>query len=122
MLNDKDKKYLSGIPRHLYLLSITTLITVKLIFAAACVHNIYLTKIIGSIEGYGIADIARLWASGVDLEETYSGVYVTAINRLELAFIDLGIVAVLAISAWTIHALRQRNMRIVQTLKDCGDW
>lgn len=76
----------------------------------------------GPHEGYGIADIARLWASGVDLEETYSGVYVTAINRLELAFIDLGIVAILGISAWTIHALRQRNIRIVQTLKDCGDW
>jgi hypothetical protein len=122
MLNDKDKKYLSGAPRHLYLLSMTTLITVKLIFAAACIHNLYLTKITGSIEGYGIADIASLWARGADLEETYSGVYVTAINRFESALIDLGIVAILAISVWITHALRQRKLRIVQTLKDCGDW
>ena len=122
MLNDKDKKHLSGVPRHLYLLSMTTLITVMLIFAAACAHNLYLTKILGSIEGYGIADIPDLWTNGIDLEQTYSGVYVMAINRLGLAFIDLGVVAILAISAWTIHASRQRNMRIAQTLKDCGDW
>jgi hypothetical protein len=122
MLSDKDKKQLAGASARFYLVAMVTLVTVMLIFVAGCIQNLYLAKIIGSVEGYGIVDIARFWAIGVDIKETYSGVYVTAVNRFGLAFLNLGTVAVLAICIWGVYTIRQRNIRIVQALKDSGAW
>jgi len=122
MLSDKDRKYLTGVSEAFYLLTMVALVTVMLIFLAGCIRNIYLVKIIGSIEGYGVADIVRFWAAGIDIKETYSGVYVMAVNRLSLAFLNLGTVAVLGIGLWGARTLRQRNARIVQALKDSGAW
>ena len=122
MLNDKDKKYLSGVSDRVYLLSMATLITVALIFVAGFVRNLYLAKIIGSIEGYEIVDVVAHWAHGVELKESYSGVYVMATNRFEMAFLDLGVAIVLGMSVWAVHASRKRNIRITRALKDCGAW
>jgi len=122
MLSDKDKKRLSGVSESYFLVSMIALITVTLIFAAGCIHNLYLVKIIGSVEGYGVADIARFWASGVDLEGTYSGVYVMAVNRFGMAFLGLGTVVISGICTWGVYAVRQRNMKVVQALKDSGAW
>ena len=122
MLSDKDKKYLTGVSEVFYLMTMATLVTVMLIFVAGCIHNIYLAKIIGSVEGYGIVDIARFWVNGVDVKETYSGVYVMAVNRFGLAFLNLGTVAVLGIGLWGARTIRKRNARVVQALKDSGAW
>jgi len=122
MLNDKDKKYLSGVSKPIYLFSMATLISVALIFVAASFRNLYLAKIIGSAEGYRIADVAANWAHGIELKESYSGAYVMAINRFEMAFLDIGVVVILGISVWATYASRRRNIRIVRALKNCGAW
>jgi hypothetical protein len=122
MLSDKDKKYLAGVSEKFYLLAMATLITVMLLFMAGCIRNLYLAQIIGSIEGYKIADIARFWANEIDIKRTYSGIYVMAVNRFELAFLNLGAVAVLGIALWGAHASRKRNMRVVKVLKESGAW
>ena len=122
MLSAKDKKYLSGMPDRLYLISVVTLITVTLIFSAAFIHNLYLAKIIGSVEGYGLEDVANLCANGVELKENYSGIYLMDVNRFEMAFLDLGVVVILVMSLWASRASRRRNMRIVQALKKGGVW
>ncbi len=122
MLNAKDKKYLSGVSDGLYLISMVTLITVTLIFSAAFIHNLYLAKIIGSVEGYGLGDVANLWANGVELKESYSGIYVMAVNRFEMAFLDLGVVVILVMSLWANRTSRRRNKRIVQALRKGGVW
>ena len=122
MLNDQDKKYLSGVSERFYLLSMVTLITVTLIFGAGIIRNLYLATTIGSIEGYGLLDIAQLWANGVELEASYSGVFIMAVNRFEMAFLDLGVVVILSLSLWGTLAVRRRNERIVQALKNAGVW
>ena len=122
MLSDKDRKYLTGVSEAFYLVTMATLVIVMLIFVAGCIHNIYLAEIIGSVEGYRISDIARFWVEGIDVKNTYSGVYVMAVNRFGLALLNLGTVAVLVIGLWGVRTIRKRNARVVQALKDSGAW
>ena len=122
MLSEKDRKHLAGIPTNIYLLCMAVLLTAMLIFAVGCAQNMYLAKIIGSVEGYSFVDIANLWISDIDLKKTYSGVYITAINRFELALLDLGVVFIIGANLWLIYTIRNRNRRIVRAFIDCGVW
>jgi len=122
MLSDKDRNYLTGVSETFYLVTMATLVTVMLIFVVGCIHNIYFAQIIGSVEGYGIADIAHFWVNGIDVKKTYSGVYVMAVNRFGLAFLNLGAVAILGVGLWGARTIRKRNERVVQALKDSGAW
>lgn len=122
MLNEKDRKALSWSLGKYGRVVEFAVILVPLFLVVSGFVNLYFASRIGSLEGYGLAELLKDWATGVDTKAQYSGVYVKAIGRITLAFFSFGFALVLALQVYAYHTIRQRDRRIVATLRSCGYW
>jgi len=79
--------------------------------------NLYLASKLGVTEGYDLLFLFKSWKSGIVATKQYSGGYLIAIERLEMAILLLGGALIWGIVAFKVRVTRQRNHRIVEILR-----
>ena len=84
--------------------------------------NFYLASKIGMKEGYDLISLFKSWEAGIEASKQYSGIYLMAIERLEMAILLFGVTLIWGIAAVKVRVTRQRNRRIVEILKRHEEW
>ena len=82
--------------------------------------NLYLASKIGSNEGYSLWALFQSWIEGINVNKQYSGLYLTAMERLETALLQFGLSLIFSITVYGHHKTRRMNARILETLKHSG--
>jgi hypothetical protein len=88
-----------------------------LVFSLNAINDIRLCLIFAAMAGLTFGQIFIIWIKGVPASQASLGIVLLATQRLEMALISLAVVAILAVSMWTLLAAANRNVRILQSLK-----
>ncbi|MFN3649011.1 MAG: hypothetical protein ACK47B_05465 [Armatimonadota bacterium] len=80
--------------------------------------NLILAVRIADLSDYSLAQIARGWLAGIELDRLYPGVYLKAVERLTVATLQWGLAASLALAFAGKRTTRRRHQRILQALQE----
>ncbi len=88
-----------------------------LIFLVGALNDIRLCHSFAAMAGLTFGEVFSTWIKGVPASQAALEIVLLATQRLQMALISLAVVAILAISLWTLLAAANRNARILQSLK-----
>jgi hypothetical protein len=88
-----------------------------LVFLLNAMNDIRLCLSFAAMAGLSFGQIFSIWIKGVPASQASLEIVLLATQRLEMALISLAVVAILAVSMWTLLAAANRNVRILQSLK-----
>ncbi len=88
-----------------------------LVFLVGAVNDIRLCQSFAAMAGLTFGQTFSTWIKGVPASQAALEIVLLATQRLQMALISLAVVAILAISLWTLLAAANRNARILQSLK-----
>lgn len=88
-----------------------------LVFLLGAANDIRLCYSFAAMAGLTLGEVFSIWIKGVPASQASLEIVLLATQRLQMALISLAVVAILAISLWTLLAAANRNARILQSLK-----
>jgi hypothetical protein len=121
MLTAKDRKYFetlggrSGARMQVLQYSVPVVLTMTAVF------NVWMASRWGHLVGYSLPALIRLCIAGTDLSKSYPGILIRAEDDLTLALLSLGMAVVTLAVAVQSQAILRRHLRIVDSLKRCGE-
>ena len=121
MLTAKDRKYFETIRGRSGARMQALQYSVPVVLTMTAVFNVWMASRWGHIVGYSLPALIRLCIAGIDLSKSYPGILIRAEDRLEMALIEFGMAVVTLVVAVQYQAIRQRHLRIIDSLKRCGE-
>ena len=88
-----------------------------IVFLLGAMNDIRLCRSFAAMAGLTFGQTFSTWIKGVPASQASLEIVLLATQRLEMALVSLAVVAILAISLWTLLAAANRNARILQSLK-----
>jgi hypothetical protein len=88
-----------------------------MVFLLGAVNDIRLCHSFAAMAGLTFGQTFVTWIKGVPASQAALEIVLLATQRLQMALISLAVVAILAVSLWTLLATSKRNVRILESLK-----
>jgi hypothetical protein len=88
-----------------------------MVFLLGAANDIRLCHDFAAMAGLTFGQTFSTWIKGVPASQAALEIVLLATQRLEMALVSLAVVAILAISLWTLLAAANRNARILESLK-----
>jgi hypothetical protein len=88
-----------------------------MVFLLGAVNDIRLCRSFAAMAGLTFGQVFGTWIKGVPASQAALEIVLLATQRLQMALISLAVVAILAVSLWTLLATSKRNVRILESLK-----
>ena len=84
--------------------------------------DVYLAGSWGSLRGYSLASIIRLWAQPVDVDGRYSGFLIKALSRIDMAIVSVVLGSCMLFVALLIRRQQRQAANIIAELQQHGAW
>jgi hypothetical protein len=88
-----------------------------MVFLLGAANDIRLCHSFAAMAGLTFGQTFITWIKGVPASQAALEIVLLATQRLQMALISLAVVAILAVSLWTLLATSKRNVRILESLK-----
>jgi len=120
MITEKDVKVLKIYERPLGKITNWMVLLTPIFLILFSLFNLLQAVRIGSAAGYDFIILLQIWIKGVDVNSQYSGLFISAIHRLETAILSLSFAMMASILAYAYYKRRAMDLRIRETLKQNG--
>ena len=85
-------------------------------FIVMAAINLKYASIFGNLEGYTLSSLFESWIDGLVPQKQYSGIYLKAIGRLEMAVLNIGSTMIMVSIAYYYNFRSKLHDRILATL------
>jgi len=120
MITQKDIESLTG-PSDKYFNTIKYMFLIGIVISIISAgYNLYLSINYVSPHELNFSNALALWNSEIPLNGTYTGFEHHSILKLNNSILNLGVALVISIQLFSMSTSRNRNKRILASLKECG--
>ncbi len=122
MLNEADRKYMERTTGKQGKRALVFLFCGIFLILGAALLNIYFAGWIASFRGYSFRQFLERFGEPISVERSYSGIFLKASERFIIGCLELFLAFSAALSWWSRRKTRERNQRIINTLKSSRAW
>lgn len=118
MLEARDLIYLRRSQSSGARIGVWVLAVVACVIVVGGILNIRLAARLATMQGIGFGELLHQWFQGVEVDAQYSGLFLFAMNRLQIGIFGLAYGIILGIIFCGYSKSRQRNKRILKCIED----
>ncbi len=118
MVEARDLKYLIRSQTRGAKIGAWILAAVACVLSVGGILNIGLAARLAAIQGIGFEELFSRWLQGVQLDAQYSGLFLFALNRLQMGMLGFVYGLGIAVIFCAYNKSRQRNKRILKFIED----
>lgn len=118
MLEASDLRYLKRSQSRSAKIGGWVLAVVACVLTVGAILNIRLAARLAAMQGIGFQELLYQWFQGVQVDAQYSGLFLFAMNRLQMGVLGLAYGILLAILFCAYSKSIQRNKRILKFIED----
>lgn len=118
MLEADDLRYLRRSQTRGARIGAWFLAVVACVIVVGGILNIRLAARLAAMQGIGFGELLYQWFQGVKVDAQYSGLFLFAMNRLQMGIFGLAYGIILGIIFCGYSKSRQRNKRILKCIED----
>jgi len=118
MLEASDLRYLKRSQSRSAKIGGWVLAVVACVLTVGAILNIRLAARLAAMQGIGFQELLYQWFQGVQVDAQYSGLFLFAMNRLQMGVLGLAYGILLAILFCGYSKSIQRNKRILKFIED----
>jgi ABC-type phosphate/phosphonate transport system permease subunit len=96
------------------------LAVVACVIVVGAILNIRLAARFATMQGIGFGELLHQWFQGVKVDAQYSGLFLFAMNRLQMGIFGLAFGIIMGIIFCGYSKSRQRNKRILKCIEECS--
>jgi hypothetical protein len=117
MLEASDRRWLEHEAGRQGTIARAVLLAVPVVMLLLVATNVLMAMQIGHLQGLHLTTLLKDWAVGTEWDRVYTGVYLKAMDRLDVAFLQLGVAAIGAAMAIMHRTQQGRCRRILAALE-----
>ena len=118
MLEAGDLSYLKRSQTRGARIGAWILAVVACVIVVGAILNIRLATRLSAMQGIGLGELLCQWFQGVKVDAQYSGLFLFAMNRLQMGIFGLAYGIIMGIIFCGYSKSRQRNKRILKCIED----
>jgi hypothetical protein len=118
MLEARDLTYLRRSQSSGGRIGAWILAVVACVIVVGAILNIRLAARLAAMQGIGFGELLHQWFQGVKVDAQYSGLFLFAMNRLQMGIFGLAFGIIMGIIFCGYWKSRQRNKRILKCIED----
>ena len=120
MITENDIKLLKRHETQMGKFEYWLLIFAPLFFIVIGCLNLWFAFLLGNSQGYNLGYLFQGVIEGINLNQQYSGLYLTALERLEVALFEFGLAIFFLLMFYSYNRRRRVDMRVLETLRQSG--
>lgn len=90
------------------------------VIVVGAILNIRLAARLSAMQGIGLGELLYQWFQGIKVDAQYSGLFLFAMNRLQMGIFGLAYGIIMGIIFCGYSRSRQRNKRILGFIEECS--
>ncbi len=118
MLEARDLTYLRRSQSSGARIGAWVLAVVACVIVVGGILNVRLAARLAAMQGIGFGELLYQWFQGVKVDAQYSGLFLFAMNRLQMGIFGLAYGIIMGIIFCGYSKSRQRNKRILKCIED----
>ena len=122
MLNEADRKYMERTTGKQGRRALIVLFCSIFLMIGVALINIYMAGLFASLRGYSFHEFLMRFGEPISLGRSYSGVFLKASERFTVGCLEFLLALYAALTWWSGRKIRERNQRIINSLKSSGSW
>jgi hypothetical protein len=122
MIEDKIKKSLTKYGGKKGIISFYMICFAPVFMLLMGFLNLYASSKWSSLAKLDFLDLLKMWVRSIDIDISYSGVSLKALERFETALLQFGFALIFGIFAYGAKIQRIMNSKIIDILKKHNEW